>query len=173
LIRTNRSIDRKTSESRPPTRTVGSGVARTGPSVRGRSVNGPGAAPVPARGNRCELPRDPSRGDSVLGRTHRVSECLNSSQNIACEPHHVSSKNCKLSPGSPQFFFRIKIGRWRIHLRFPYDSIRCAFLLQVLLATLRKCSRSPHDCCCCGITGSTRAAESLECAVLTPENCAR
>jgi hypothetical protein len=90
-----------------------------------------------------------------------VSECPNSDPDLDCVLHHVSSKNCKLLGGSPQFFFRIKTKIWRIRLRFPYDSIRCTILLQALLVTLRRCSRSPDDCCCCGITGSKRLAESL------------
>ena len=106
-------------------------------------------------------PGDPITNGSVRERDRRMSGCLRFGPDPDCVSHHVLSKNCKLCLGSPQFFLRIKTGCWRIHLRFPYDSIRCTILLQVLLATLRGCSRTPHDCCCCGITGSKRLAESL------------
>lgn len=127
---------------------------------------------------RCDETRvsgfaDPIADGPVPGGDHRVPECLNLGPDLDCVLHHVSSENCKPRLGSPQFFFRIMTRNWRIHLRFPYDSIRCTILLQVLLVTVRGFPRTPDDCCCCGITGSKRWPESLGGGVLTPENSAR
>src|SRR5262249_5173961 len=48
-----------------------------------------------------------------------------------------------------------------IPVRFPYDSIRCLILLQVLLATEGSNSRTGDDCCCRGMTGSKEPVKSL------------